>query len=93
MTQEEIGAMANAISQNLIICQKEILNLDEAAMYTGIKKSALYKLTSSRQIPFSKPNGKMCFFRRTDLEDWMMSNPVATNTELNSRAQAYCMKK
>lgn len=92
MTQDEIDAMALAISQNLLICQKEILTLDEAAQYTGLTKSALYKLTHNRQIPFSKPRGKMCFFKRTDLDDWMMSNPVATTDELNDRAQAYCLK-
>lgn len=92
MTGEEITAMANAISQNLMICQKEILTLDEAAQYTGLTKSTLYKLTSNREIAYSKPKGKMCFFKRTDLDDWMMSNPVATTDEINDRAQAYCMK-
>ena len=76
-----------------MVCQKEILTLDEAALYIGMTPSALYKLTSLRKIPFSKPNGKNCFFRRTELEAWLMSNPVATSDELSSRAQAYCMKK
>lgn len=93
MTEEEITAMANAISQNLMICQKDILTLEEASQYTGLTKSTLYKLTHNRQIPYSKPQGKMCFFKRTDLDDWMMSNPVATTDELNGRAQAYCMTK
>ena len=92
MIQEEINQIALAISKNLMVCQKEILTLDEAAQYTGMTKSALYKLTSTRQIPFSKPNGKNCFFKRTELEAWLMSNPVATTDELNDRAQAYCMK-
>lgn len=92
MTQDEIGQVASAISKNLVICQKEVLTLDEAAQYIGMTTSALYKLTSSRKIPFSKPNGKNCFFRRIELEEWLMSNPVATDIELNSRAQAYVMK-
>lgn len=92
MTQEEISQIALAISKNLMVCQKEILTLDEAAQYTGMTPSALYKLTSTRKIPFSKPNGKNCFFKRTELEAWLMSNPVATTDEINDRAQAYCMK-
>jgi len=92
MTQEEINQIALAVSKNLMVCQKEILTLEEAAQYTGLTKSALYKLTSTRQIPFSKPKGKMCFFKREDIEAWLMSNPVATTDELNGRAQAYCMK-
>lgn len=92
MTQEEISQIALAISKNLMVCQKEILTLDEAAQYTGMTPSALYKLTSTRKIPFSKPNGKNCYFKRTELEAWLMSNPVATTDEINDRAQAYCMK-
>lgn len=93
MTQEELDKLAAAINDSITICQKEVLTLDEAAQYTGMKKSSLYKLTSARLLPHSKPNGKYCFFNRKALEEWMMSNPVATTTELNGLAQAYCMKK
>lgn len=97
MTQKEIeqiaAAVVEAISRATPICQKEFLTLEEAAQYTGLKKSALYKLTHNKIIPFSKPNGKMCYFRRTDIEDWMMSNPVSTTADLTASAQAYCMTK
>ena len=92
MTQEEINQIALAISKNLMVCKKEILTLDEAAQYTGMTPSALYKLTSTRKIPFSKPNGKNCFFKRTELEAWLMSNPVATAADIAAAAQAYCMR-
>lgn len=91
MTQEEISQLAAAISDNIAICHKEVLTLDEAAQYTGMKKSYLYKLTSSRVIPHFKPSGKTCFFRRADLENWLTSNPVATVADLNGQARAYCM--
>lgn len=93
MTKELIAKLAVEISKNLGMNQKEVLTLDEAAQYTGMSPSAMYKLTSERKIPFSKPNGKNCFFKRSELEAWLMSNPVATTDELNSRAQAYCMTK
>ena len=92
MTQDEISQIVTAVSKKMMLCQKEVLTLDETAEYTGLTKSALYKLTHTRQIPFSKPGGKMLFFSRQALDQWMMSNPVATDVELNSRAQAYCMK-
>ncbi len=91
MTQEEISQLAAAISDNIAICHKEVLTLDEAAQYTGMKKSYLYKLTASKAIPHYKPNGKNCFFRRTELEDWLTTNPVATVADLNGQARAYCM--
>lgn len=70
---------------------KQVLTIDEAAEYMGLKKSYLYKLTSERRIPHFKPNGKKIYFEREALTSWMMSNPVLTQDELNSRAQAYCM--
>jgi hypothetical protein len=33
--------------ENLLIGTKEVLTFDEAAIYTGLSKSYLYKLTSS----------------------------------------------
>lgn len=91
MTEEEIKKLADAISRNTIMLQKEILTLDETVLYTGLKKSYLYKLTSNRAIPHYKPSGKFCFFRREELDAWLTNNPIATNEELNGRALAYCM--
>lgn len=80
MTQEDIKQIATAVAEALgrvtPLHAKEFLSLNEAALYTGITKSTLYKLTHNRQIPYSKPSGKLCFFRRSDLDEWMMSNPV-----------------
>lgn len=93
MIQEELDRLAAAISENIAICHKEVLTLDEAARYMGLKASYLYKLTSARAVPHYKPSGKKCFFRRTELEDWLTSNPVATASDLNTAAQVYCMTK
>lgn len=92
MTQDELDKLAAAIGENVLLAQKEVLTLDEVARYTGMKKSSLYKLTAEKKIPHYKPNGKNCFFKRTELEDWLTTNPVATVADLNGRAQAYCMR-
>lgn len=92
LSEKQLQHIATTIGINVAICQKEILNLDEAALYTGMKKSYLYKLTSMKMIPHYKPAGKYCFFRRTELEEWLTANPVATVADLNAAAQAYCMK-
>lgn len=92
MTKEELKALADTIVDKIALHHKEVLTLDEAVRYTGMKKSYLYKLTASRAIPHYKPNGKNCFFRRTELEDWLTANPIATEIDLNTAAMAYCMK-
>jgi len=76
------------------ITEKEVLTSTEAARYMGVSLSQLYKLTMNRVIPHYKPNGKMCYFNRRELEAWLMSNPVGTDSDLEQQAQAYyAMKK
>ncbi|GAA3552527.1 helix-turn-helix domain-containing protein [Snuella lapsa] len=60
--------------EKLLIGQKEVLTFDEACDYTGISRSYLYKLTASGRIPHSKPNGKMLFFEKKKLVDWLLQN-------------------
>jgi conserved domain protein len=90
---EEQRQIADFITANTLFCTKEVLTSDEAARYMGISKSYLYKLTMRQQIPHYKPMGKMCYFNRIELEQWLQSNRVSTDTEINQQAQAYCMEK
>jgi excisionase family DNA binding protein len=82
--------VADLITANIISTTKAVLTVDEAARYMGIAKSTLYKMMMRREIPYSKPNGKVCFFDRQELEAWLMSNRVATSDEIRDKAQAYC---
>ena len=59
----------------------------------GVSKSYLYKLTMRQQIPHYKPMGKMVYFNRLELEQWLQNNRVSTATEISQQAAAYCMKK
>ena len=54
--------------------KKEILTLSEAAQHIGISKSYLYKLTSARKIPFYRPEVKLIFFKKSELEEWILNN-------------------
>lgn len=90
---EELKKVADLITANTIFCTKEVLTSDEAAKYMGVSKSYIYKLTMRQAIPHYKPMGKMCYFKRAELEDWLQSNRVATTAEISQQAQSYCMKK
>lgn len=90
---EELKQVADLVTANTIFCTKEVLTSDEAAKYMGISKSYLYKLTMRQQIPHYKPMGKMCYFNRLELEQWLQNNRIATDSEIGQKAQAYCMKK
>ena len=85
--------LSDLISEKTIICSKSVLTLDEACRFMGVSRSYLYKLTMQQKIPYSKPLGKMCYFNRVELEQWLLRNRVATADEISDRAQAYCGKK
>lgn len=57
-----------------VLSKKVALNLNEASLYLGISQSFLYKLTSNNKIPHYKPNGKLIYFNRVELEEWMLKN-------------------
>lgn len=90
---EELIKVADLIAERITGLQKEVLTAEEAASYLGMSKSYLYKLTMGRKIPFYRPMGKMVYFNRKELEQWLQANRCATDEELNEQAQAYCMKK
>jgi excisionase family DNA binding protein len=56
------------------LATKNILTLNEAATFLGISIGYLYRLTSRKAIPFYKPNGKLVYFKRKELEEWITSN-------------------
>ena len=91
--EENLIKVADLIAERVTGMQKEILSADDASKFLGLKKSYLYKLTMARKIPFYRPMGKMVYFRKTELEQWLLSNRCATDEELNREAQSFCMRK
>ena len=61
---------------------KNILTLEEVAEYTHLSKSYVYKLTSKGDIPYYKPNGKQLYFKRTEIDEWLLTNRNKTNQEI-----------
>ncbi len=60
---------------------KKPLTFDEAREFLNVSKSTLYKMTFSKKIPHSKPGGKRIYFKKSDLVEWMLKDPVRSHTE------------
>lgn len=71
---------------NVLCTAKEVLNLEEAAIFLGIAKSSLYKMTHNQVIPFYKPNNKMVYFERSELLKWLRTCPVASIQQIDEEA-------
>ncbi|MEG1590598.1 MULTISPECIES: helix-turn-helix domain-containing protein [Chryseobacterium] len=62
--------------------EKEILSFKESIEFMDVSKSFLYKMTSEGKINFFKPNNGKVYFRKDDLENWMMQNEVKSIASL-----------
>lgn len=72
---------------------KEVLTFDEAALYLNISKSHLYKMTSTGTLTCYKPNGKRIYFKRKELDEWLVSKKQFSIEEIESKADDYLIKK
>ncbi len=68
---------------------KEVWTLDEFSIYSGIKKSYLYKLVMQRKLPVYKPNGKAIFLNRGEAIAWLLQNKIKTADEQNIAAATH----
>lgn len=60
---------------------KDILNMKEVCQYLDISQSLLYKLTCTGEIPHFKPRGKMIFFEKKELIEWIKKSNLL-NSEI-----------
>ena len=74
------------ILTSAVLSNKQTLNIDEAAAFTGLAVSYLYKLTSTQEIPHYKPRGKMLYFDRSELETWLKKGKVKTINDIGHEA-------
>ena len=79
--------------ETLLSSQKTVLNFDEVAIYTGLSKSYLYKLTCSGGIPCYKPQGKHIYFNKPEIDQWLLQNRKATTREIESQAATFATLK
>lgn len=85
---QAINARLDRIERLTLIGAKDVLDIDEAAMMTGYTKAFLYRLTSSKKIPHYKKCRKL-YFKKKELEDWMLDSKVLSGDEINRQATTY----
>lgn len=91
---EEVSGDSNPFAQLVsgpsVQPNKDILNVQEAADMMGLRKSYVYKMVHENSIPFYKSaGGKRVYFKRDDLEKWMLGRRVPTQAELDLEALRY----
>ena len=87
--EERIMTELAEIKNLTLLASKNVLTIDDVALLTGISKSTLYKMTCKKQMPHHKPNSKLLFFDRHEIEEWCLQNRVNTWAEAEQKALAY----
>lgn len=85
----DIKSELEKIKRYTIMGAKSMLTADEVADYTGLKKSYIYLLTSQKEIPHYKPNGRTLYFSRSEIDAWMSRNRQNAKCEAEGDALAY----
>lgn len=99
MPEPKIAFVMNEILQKLerieqltLLGAKDVFNMDDLVAYTGLTKGYLYRLVCERAIPYYKGNGKMNYFKRDDVNAWLLRNRIKSQAEIDAAAAAYVVK-
>lgn len=84
--QQEMTDKLDRIERLSLIAAKPVLLVEEAAIFTGFSVQHLYRLTSAKQIPHYK-KGRKLYFKKSELEEWMLEHRVQTNEEIERKAE------
>lgn len=75
------------------LVKKKVFNVLDLQAYTGWSLSKIYKLTSAKLIPFSKPTNGSLFFEREKIEEWLLQNPSYTDDDILKRSSEFIGKR
>ena len=90
--ENENNGQTEIANKMLYLLQKEILTFEEACIYLGRSASFMYKLTSGRLIPYYVPNGKLIYFKKTELDEWVLHNKRCSIEEIEHEGKRYLMQ-
>lgn len=87
MAEEVILSRLDQIQRIVSVGAKQVLNIDDVCILSGLSKSRIYHLTAKREIPFYKPKGRGIYFKKSEIEDWLLQNRQDTTSEIEGKAQ------
>jgi len=89
----EVLEQLQELKQLAVLGAKTALTMNDVVLLTGLSKSHLYKLVWSKKIPYYKAaeGGKMTYFNKQEIENWLLAYRVPTEAELEQKAIAHCV--
>lgn len=87
---DDIMRELQEIKKILLLGSKEVLNVDDVATLLGVSKDRVYHMVSNRDIPCYKRGNRSVFFKKREIEDWMLEYKQESNEEIRAKAISYC---
>jgi len=91
MDTENISKQLDELKRLVLLGAKNVLNVDDLCLLLGATRKNVYKMTSKKQIPFYKPQGGKIYFKKDEVEAWMLRNRSASLDEIESKAELFCI--
>lgn len=89
----EVMEKLQKVEETNLLKAKEVLTLDDVILLTGLKRTYIYKLTSTNKIPHYRPNGKLLYFDKNEINNWLKRGKVNTEEETEQIALHHSTKK
>lgn len=87
-TLQDIFNSLKNIELSISASSKSLLSTEETAAFLGITVKSLQDLTHRKLIPYYKPNGKMMYFDKRELIEWLHRNRQSPVYEKADKAHA-----
>lgn len=88
---KELSARLDRIERVALLSVKSALDINDASVLTGMTVQSLYRMTSEKRIPHYK-RGTRLYFKKEDLEAWMLDERIKTDEEIQAEASSLIIK-
>ena len=89
-TNSTLAELTKAIRMMTIV-QRDVMDSEDAALYLGIEQRTLMEHARRGDVPYY-PHGRRLWFRRSELDQWILTNRSASQEEIERMARAYARK-
>lgn len=84
----EVNERLARIERLITIGSKNVFTTDEVALLLGISTSRVRHMVCDREIPHYRRGNKV-YFKKSEIEEWQLSQRVPTNEEINNKATTH----
>lgn len=92
LIQTTVRKVISEHSDNAKEPQDAILSIEQASQFLNLAKQTIYGFTSKNEIPFIK-RGKKLYFRKSDLESWLLEGKRKTLKDIQQDAVTHLNNK